>query len=106
VLAWAVREGVTNIIRHSRARQCRIHLIQEHGRACAEVINDGGRPELVESMVRPGLGLAGLRERVSALGGRMEAGPLTLSGKEYFRVRVELPLQPGGEAAVVQEEQA
>jgi two-component system, NarL family, sensor histidine kinase DesK len=106
VLAWAVREGVTNIIRHSRARQCRIHLIQEHGRARAEVINDGSRPELVESTVRPGLGLAGLRERVSALGGRMEAGPLTLSGKAYFRVRVELPLQPGGEAAVVQEEQA
>jgi len=47
-----------------------------------------------------------LRERVSALGGRMETGPLTLSGKEYFRVRVELPLQPGGEAAVVQEERA
>jgi two-component system sensor histidine kinase DesK len=102
-LAWTVREGVTNVIRHSRARQCRIHLTQEHGRACAEVINDGGRPELVGSVVRPGLGLAGLRERVSTQGGRMEAGPLTQSGKEHFRVRVELPIQAGGEAAIVRE---
>jgi len=104
VLAWTVREGVTNVIRHSRARQCRIHLTQEHGRACAEVVNDGGRREPVENATRRGLGLAGLRERVSALGGRMEAGPLTLSGKEHFRVRVELPQQPGGETVASQEE--
>jgi len=104
-LAWTVREGVTNVIRHSRARRCRIHLTLEHGRACAEVINERGRAELVESRVRPGLGLAGLRERVNILGGWMEAGPLTLSGKEYFRVRVELPIQPGGEAAIFQEDE-
>ena len=106
VLAWTVREGVTNIIRHSRARLCRIHLTQENGRACAEVINDGGRPELVESTTRRGQGLAGLRERVSALGGRMEAGPLTLSGKEYFRVRVELPMKPDGEAPALRGERS
>src|SRR5216683_793385 len=88
-LAWTVREGVTNIIRHSRARQCSIHLTKKNGAVMVEVLNDGGQREQVESTVRPGLGLAGLRERVSALGGRMEAGPLTLSGKEHFRVRVE-----------------
>ncbi len=94
VLAWTVREGVTNVIRHSRARHCEIKLIQ----------GNGTRAESPSE--RPGLGLAGLRERVSALGGRMEAGPLTLSGKEHFRVRVELPIQPGVAAPVFQEERS
>ncbi len=102
--AWTVREGVTNVIRHSRARQCRIHVTKKNGTVVAEVLNDGGQREQVESTARPGLGLAGLRERVSALGGRMEAGPLTLSGKEHFRVCVELPVHRGGEAPVLQEE--
>ena len=98
VLAWTVREGVTNVIRHSRARHCLIRLTQQNGRVWAEVINDGGKQERVESVpVRPGLGLAGLRERVSALGGRMEAGPLDATGKEGFRVQVELPMQRRGE---------
>jgi two-component system, NarL family, sensor histidine kinase DesK len=105
VLAWTVREGVTNVIRHSRARHCEITLFQGKGTVCAEVINDGGREARVESPSgRPGLGLAGLLERVSALGGRMEAGPLTLSGKECYRVCVELPMKPGVEAPVLQEE--
>ncbi len=107
VLAWTVREGVTNVIRHSRARHCEITLIQGNGTVGAEVINDGGREARAESQSRrPGLGLAGLRERVSALGGYMEAGPLTLSGKEHFRVRVELPIQPGVAAPVFQEERS
>jgi len=104
VLAWTVREGVTNVIRHSRARQCRIRLTKENGEVTAEVLSDGGQREHAESTVRPGVGLSGLRERVSALGGRMEAGSLTLSGKEHFRVRVELPVHHGGEAPVLQEE--
>src|SRR5437588_2554228 len=93
VLAWTVREGVTNVIRHSRAQHCLIQLAQQNGRVWAEVINDGGARVQEESTVRPGLGLAGLRERVSVLGGRIEAGPLTLSGKEHFRVRVDLPIE-------------
>jgi two-component system, NarL family, sensor histidine kinase DesK len=71
-----------------------------------EVLSEGGQREQVESTVRPGLGLAGLREQVSALGGRMEAGPLTLSGTEHFRVRVELPVHRGGEAPAFQEERS
>jgi two-component system sensor histidine kinase DesK len=105
-LAWTIREGVTNVIRHSRARHCRIHLTHEHGMIGAEVLSDGGRREQAESAARPGLGLAGLRERMNALGGRMEAGPLTLSGKEHFRLRVELPLKAHGDAPILQEERA
>jgi two-component system sensor histidine kinase DesK len=104
-LAWTVREGVTNVIRHSRVRHCLIQVILKNGRACAEVLNDGDRREQTERTVRPGLGLAGLRERVSALGGHMEAGPLTLSGKEHFRVWVELPIHCEREAQGAQEDQ-
>jgi two-component system, NarL family, sensor histidine kinase DesK len=96
-----VREGVTNVIRHSRARHCEITLIQGDGTVGAQVINDGGREARAESpSARPGLGLAGLRERVSTLGGYMEAGPLMLAGKEHFRVHVELPIHKVGEAPV------
>ena len=105
-LAWTVREGVTNVIRHSHARQCRIQLTQKNGLIGAEVLNDGDRREHVKSMVRPGIGLAGLRERVNALGGQMEAGPLTVQGREHFRVRVELPIKREVEASVFREEQS
>ena len=107
VLAWTMREGVTNVIRHSRAQHCLIRLTQENGRVGAEVINDGGAHARAESASGlPGSGLAGLRERVTALGGRMEAGPLTLPGKERFRLYVELPLQSRAQAQRVQEEQS
>jgi two-component system sensor histidine kinase DesK len=106
VLAWTVREGVTNVIRHSCARQCRIQVTWKNGTIGAEVLSDGGRREPAERTARPGLGLAGLRERISALGGWIEAGPLTLQGKEHFRLRVELPMKPDGGAPVLQEERA
>src|SRR5205085_5564249 len=84
MLAWAVREGVTNVIRHSRARRCLIRLTREHGSVCADVINVGGRRAHVESMAARGVGLSGLRERVIALGGRMEAGRLSLDDIRHF----------------------
>lgn len=105
-LAWTVREGVTNVIRHSRAQQCRIQLTHTNGTVMAEVLSDGGQRAQKERAVRPGLGLAGLQERVSVLGGWMEAGPLTLYGKEQFRVHVELPLHQRGETSVFQEERS
>ena len=88
-----MREGVTNVIRHSRARHCEIKLLQGNGTVGAEVINDGGRRAQVESTAARGVGLSGLRERVTALGGRMEAGPLSLDDIGRFRLHVELPIQ-------------
>ncbi len=99
-----MREGVTNVIRHSRARHCLIQVIQKNGTVWAEVLNDGGQREQAGSTMHPGLGLAGLRERVNALGGHLEAGPLILLGKEHFRVRVELPIQREMEAPAFKEE--
>jgi catechol 2,3-dioxygenase-like lactoylglutathione lyase family enzyme len=105
VLAWTVREGVTNVIGHSRARHCTITLKEERGRIWAEVLNDGRTLELVESIPeRSGLGLAGLRERVTALGGHMEVGPLPPSSKEGFRLQVDLPMKPDGKAPALQGE--
>ncbi len=105
VLAWTVREGITNVIRHSRARHCLLRLTQEQGWIGAEVLNDEERTEdSLEKRAGQGSGLLGLRERVSVLGGTVEAGLLTLSGKPHFRLRVELPMQRQVEATPLQEE--
>lgn len=84
VLAWTVREGVTNVMRHSQARRCAIRIFNKDGYATVEVVDDGrgGTPE-------PGSGLRGLRERVVERGGTLTAEPLPHEG---FRLRVTLPL--------------
>jgi two-component system, NarL family, sensor histidine kinase DesK len=94
VLAWTVREGVTNVIRHSHARRCAIRIRGESGRVCIEVINDGYR-EQEPSSGRPKVssGLSGLTERVTAHRGLVEAGPMFFEGNPGYYLRVELPLQ-------------
>jgi two-component system sensor histidine kinase DesK len=84
VLAWTVREGATNVMRHSKAGRCSIRLSQKDGHAMVEVIDDGrgGTPEA-------GSGLRGLEERVRERGGELSAEPLPHEG---FRLRVRLPL--------------
>lgn len=67
VLALALREAVTNVLRHADARACRVRLEPTDGGARLVVEDDGrggGGPE--------GAGLQGMRERVAALGGRIE----------------------------------
>jgi two-component system sensor histidine kinase DesK len=104
VLAWTLREGVTNVIRHSRARQCIIRVNIANGRARAEVINDGYREqEHSPARNRAGSGLSGLTERVTAHGGHIEAGPLLSEGNPSFRLWVELPIRSS--EAVEQERQ-
>jgi two-component system, NarL family, sensor histidine kinase DesK len=94
VLAWTVREGVTNVIRHSHARHCVIRLNRDHDTVHAEVINDGDRRErALSAQDREGLGLSGLTERVTSLGGCIEAGPVRPPGKTGFRLWVELPVK-------------
>jgi two-component system sensor histidine kinase DesK len=95
-LAWAVREGATNVIRHSRARHCTVRVGREDGTAYAEVRDDGRgrvRAGAVGGRSTGGSGLAGLAERVADVAGaRFEAGPLPEGG---FRLRVDLPLRDG-----------
>jgi len=107
VLAWTVREGVTNVIRHSRARHCLLRFTRDQGWIGVEMLNDReGTEDAPEQRIDQGSGLLGLRERVSVLGGTMEAGPLMLSGKPHFRLRVELPMQPQVEVTALQEERS
>lgn len=93
VLAWTVREGVTNVIRHSRARHCTIRVRSAADRATVELINDGNHTE--ESSLAanlPGSGLTGLAERVAGLNGQLEAGVLPWEGGRGYRLWVSLPL--------------
>jgi two-component system sensor histidine kinase DesK len=94
VLSWVVREGVTNVIRHSRARHCTIRLTHDGQQIGVSVIDDG-RGAAVKPVLRPGegragSGLAGLAERVEALGGRCESGALPGGG---FRLSVTVPAE-------------
>ena len=78
LFGWAVREGLTNVVRHARASSCAIHLSP----SVIEIVDDG-----VGGPAAAGNGLEGLRERVAALGGFVDAGPLEPKG---WRLRVSL----------------
>ncbi len=67
VLSLAVREGVTNVVRHAQARTCRLRLEQYNGSCRLEIHDDGLGFSSVE-----GNGLRGMRERVEMLGGTLE----------------------------------
>jgi two-component system sensor histidine kinase DesK len=90
VLAWAVREGATNVVRHSGARRCEIRVARDEEGARAEVSDDGRGPTPDATVT--GSGLPGLAERVAAGGGSLEAGPLPAGG---FRLRASVPLPNG-----------
>lgn len=92
VLAWTVREGVTNVIRHSRARNCTIRVTCELERARAEITNDGEWRKEQIALDKAGSGLAGLMERVSAHGGQIETGPLPTAVRTSFRLWVDIPI--------------
>ena len=107
VMAWTVREGITNVIRHSRARHCLLRFTRDQRWIRVEMLND--REEAAGTGLQclgQGSGLPGLRERVNGLGGTMEAGPFLLEGEPYFRLCVELPMQSRGEVTALQEEQS
>ena len=93
IMTWTVREGVTNVVRHSRAKRCEIRLTRDGDLIRAEVRDDGRGPGPNSAAGGAGgNGLAGLAERVEASGGRLEAGPLPDGG---FRLRADLPLGRG-----------
>ncbi|GAA4094413.1 sensor histidine kinase [Actinomadura miaoliensis] len=83
-LAWVIREGATNVIKHSTARTCRVSVVSYGGSVVLEMTNDGARPGRGE-----GSGLTGLSERVGVLGGTLTAGP---HGRDGFLLRAVVPL--------------
>jgi two-component system, NarL family, sensor histidine kinase DesK len=85
VLAWAVREGTTNVIRHSGALHCAIRVRADGDRAAVEIEDDGR----AAPMTGRGSGLNGLRERARRVRGELEADALPGGG---FRLRLTVPL--------------
>jgi two-component system sensor histidine kinase DesK len=87
VLAWAVREATTNVVRHSGARTCEIAVSADDERVALEVRDDGAGGAGEGDR---GAGLAGLAERARRLDGRLDAGARPEGG---YRLRVSLPLR-------------
>ena len=112
-LAWAVREGTTNVVRHSRATHVSILVTAGPAMVVAEISDNGpaapdeaarlanqalpvpaGGPAARTATIRArpafaGSGLAGLAERVRGLGGELAAGAV---GAQGFLLRVVVPL--------------
>jgi two-component system, NarL family, sensor histidine kinase DesK len=90
VLAWTVREGITNVVRHARATCAAVTVTTADGggSVIAAITDDGAGP-----LAGPaGSGLAGLSERVRQLGGNLMAGPAPAGG---FRLQVTIPVRGG-----------
>jgi two-component system sensor histidine kinase DesK len=80
LFGWVLREGVTNVLRHSDAHRVRVSV----SAWTVEIVDDG-------SSLPPGAdghGLSGLRERLAQVGGRLDAGPVDGGG---FRLYAEVP---------------
>ncbi|MBT2908709.1 sensor histidine kinase, partial [Streptomyces sp. McG8] len=82
-----VQEALTNVVRHSGSREARVHIEHGEGRLRLTVDDDG--PATGADAGGTGNGLAGMRERASALGGTIEAGTRPDGG---FRVLAVLPI--------------
>ncbi|MDN3295374.1 histidine kinase [Streptomyces ficellus] len=96
VLATALREGVTNILRHSRVQVCTIRALVDGETVRLTLVND--RPHEEADTIRPavrtgGSGLDNLRTRFAAIGGGLTAG---LGEDGRYHLDVWAPLRPRG----------
>ncbi|MEU6590458.1 histidine kinase [Streptomyces sp. NPDC046881] len=92
-LAWALREAVTNVVRHSGADRCAVRLLRRQTldgpvlELCVEDDGSGG------SGTGPGNGLTGLTERLEKAGGTLEAGRV----RHGFRLVARVPTAPAAD---------
>jgi signal transduction histidine kinase len=82
-----IQEGLTNVLRHSTARQARVR-VEADDRGVLIEVHDEGEPHASAGQAASH-GLAGMRERATALGGSCEAGPVNGTG---WRVLAEIPV--------------
>jgi two-component system, NarL family, sensor histidine kinase DesK len=82
VIALALREAVTNVVRHAQATFCRLTL-RRNGPYCELEIQDNGRGGTAEE----GSGLIGMRQRVETLGGALER-----DGSHGTLLRIRVPV--------------
>jgi two-component system sensor histidine kinase DesK len=107
-LAWVTREAVTNIVRHSAARECRIELTESWGRAAGRgetetgetvlrVSNDGvAQAGARVAGLEGGTGLVGLRERLASVGGGLD---VTTEG-DRFVLTARVPVRADAQGAL------
>ncbi len=81
ILSMTLRESVTNVIRHSGAKRCRVQLSQSDSVIRLEIDDDGRGGRFVE-----GSGMSGMRERLVAGG-----GALHIDGSKGMKVAASLP---------------
>jgi len=82
MLALVLREAVTNVIRHSQARRCRIRIKTSNAELSMTIDDDGGGRIRMD-----GNGIQGMRARIESLGGRLDIG---LRGSASLTARVPL----------------
>ncbi|MGC4192841.1 MAG: sensor histidine kinase [Thermomicrobiales bacterium] len=107
-LAWFVREGTTNIIRHANASSATLRIERYDDRVFAEYLDNGvaanpchARTASSGAIPDNSFGLIGLGERMRALGGDLSAGPMPERG---FRLYVILPLAKGAAPSTERDE--
>ncbi len=95
-LAWVVREGTTNVLRHAEASRCAVRLRVVEQVAVLLMENDGVRRASGSGPAAGaggGSGLAGLRERLAGLGGTLVSEQRS---HRTFRLTVSIPLAGAG----------
>ncbi len=91
-LAWCLREAVTNVVRHSGARNCWVTLRRASGELVLQVRDDGrgvaacGADAMTGGAGTGHSGLRGMSERLSAVGGRLEIRPGSAAARGFCLV--------------------
>jgi two-component system sensor histidine kinase DesK len=96
-LAAALREGVTNVLRHSDARYCTVRISQQKNATRLVIVNDRPHPGRPSHEAYEGSGLQNLSERFAALGGALLTTRRGTGRREEFRLEA---LLPSGSASV------
>lgn len=98
VLATVLREGVTNLLRHSKSKHCEITIRQTQDHASIEIVNDDLQPQPRNSEDRGlgGRGLSNLSVRAKEIGGSVTV----VRELGTFRLRAEVPLRVDRHAQV------
>ncbi|WUH88821.1 histidine kinase [Streptomyces sp. NBC_00433] len=90
ILATALREGVTNMLRHGDVRGCEISAVRDGRAVRLEMVNDGLRqPAGAAVPARAGMGLESIERRVSSVGGSVSTS-ITEDGRFHLVVTVLL----------------
>jgi two-component system sensor histidine kinase DesK len=93
VLATTLREGVTNILRHSEVQSCTIKAVRQDETVLLTLVNDGAQNSGQGAGGPSGSGLGNLRERLAAIGGNLTAG---MRNDGRFHLEALAPATPSG----------